>query len=45
MSAEQHVGCASNRDEHHSGDIDRLVMDPALEPDAGAEEAFLGQSA
>jgi hypothetical protein len=36
MSAEQHVGCASNGDQHHPGDTNSFVMDPALEPDAGA---------
>src|SRR5947208_678696 len=38
MSAEQHIGCASNSDQHHPGDADGLVMHAALEPDAAAYE-------
>jgi hypothetical protein len=36
MSAEQHVGCASDGNQHHPGDTNRFVMDPALKPNAGA---------
>jgi hypothetical protein len=39
MPAEQHVGGASDGDQHHPGDPDRLVMDAALEADAGAKQA------
>jgi hypothetical protein len=36
--AEQHVGCASNGDEHHPGDTYRLTVNSALEPSAGAKK-------
>jgi hypothetical protein len=38
MSAKQHVGCASNCDQHHAGDAYCFVMYPPIEADAGAEE-------
>jgi hypothetical protein len=38
MPAEQHVGCASNGDQHHSGNPYRFVMYPALKPDAGTKQ-------
>src|SRR4029453_3972328 len=37
MSAKQHVGCASNGDQHHPGDTDCLVMYSALKPNAGTK--------
>jgi hypothetical protein len=36
MSAKEHVGCASNGDQHHPSDADCFVMYPALEPNACA---------
>src|SRR5829696_2777172 len=39
MSAQEHIGCASNGDEHHPGDTYGFVMHPTLEPNAGAKES------
>src|SRR3712207_4406829 len=39
MAAQQHVSCASNGNQHHAGNADRLVMNAALKSDAGAKYA------
>jgi hypothetical protein len=39
VSTEQHVSRASDGDQHHPGDTDRLVMKATFVPDAGAQQA------
>jgi hypothetical protein len=39
VPSEEHIGCASDRDQDHPGNANGLVVDPALKADQRAKDS------